>query len=154
VRSAVVITVSDRVASGVRADGSGPVLVEWLTGLGLDVVGPVVVPDDVDQVRQTVRAASDEHQLVVTTGGTGIGPRDRTPEALAPLFDLTVPGVGEAVRAAGPPTACLSRTVAGVVSRCLVIALPGSPAACNDAVTVLTPVVAHALDQLSGGDHL
>jgi len=119
----------------------------------MDVTGPVVVPDDIDVVRATVRAAAGENQLVVTTGGTGIGPRDRTPEALGPLFDLTLPGVGEALRATGPPTACLSRSVAGVVGQCLVVALPGSPGACQDAVEVLTPVLAHALDQLGGGDH-
>ncbi|MDR3069090.1 MAG: MogA/MoaB family molybdenum cofactor biosynthesis protein [Cellulomonas sp.] len=151
-----VVTVSDRVAAGARDDGTGPLLVAWLAGLGLDVTEPTVVPD----VVTTVRAAVRQHlaagaRFVVTTGGTGIGPRDRTPEALAPLFDLVLPGVAEAVRAAGAanPTACLSRTVAGVVGHSLVVALPGSPGACEDAMRVLTPVVAHALDQIDGGDH-
>lgn len=155
-RQARVVTVSDRVASGVRSDGTGPALVTWLAGLGLGVAEPTVVPDDVG----VVRAAVQQHlaagvRLVVTTGGTGIGPRDRTPEALTPMFDLVLPGVAEAVRAAGAdnPTACLSRTVAGVVGQCLVVALPGSVGACQDAMQVLTPVATHALDQLDGGDH-
>ena len=152
---ACVVTVSDRVTSGVRADTTGPLLVRWLAGLGMDVAEPTVVSDDVAQVRDAVeRQLAAGARLVVTTGGTGIGPRDRTPEALGPLFDLTLPGIGEAVRAAGDnPTACLSRAVAGVVGRSLVVALPGSVGACQDAVRVLTPVVAHALDQLDGGDH-
>ncbi len=151
-----VVTVSDRVASGARVDRTGPTLAAWLAGLGLDVTEPTVVPDAVTTVRATVR----QHliagaRFVVTTGGTGIGPRDRTPEALAPMFDLVLPGVGEAVRAASAdnPSACLSRTVAGVVGQSLVVALPGSVGACEDAMRVLTPVVAHALDQLDGGDH-
>ncbi|MCL2849113.1 MAG: MogA/MoaB family molybdenum cofactor biosynthesis protein [Micrococcales bacterium] len=153
-RRGSVVTVSDRVFAGERFDGTGPALVQWLAGLGLDVDGPDVVPDDVDMVRTTVtQHIAAGAQLVLTTGGTGIGPRDRTPEALTPLFDFTVPGVGEAVRAAGPATACLSRAVAGVVGTCLVVALPGSGAACDEAMTLLTPVIAHALDQIDGGDH-
>ncbi len=155
-RQARVVTVSDRVASGARSDGTGPALVAWLDGLGLDVTEPTVVPDDVATVRSQVQQhLAAGARLVVTTGGTGIGPRDRTPEALAPLFDLVLPGVAEAVRAAGAdnPTACLSRTVAGVVGTSLVVALPGSVGACQDAMRVLAPVVVHALDQLDGGDH-
>ncbi|MCL2090823.1 MAG: molybdopterin-binding protein [Micrococcales bacterium] len=151
-----VVTVSDRVASGVRPDVTGPTLVAWLAGLGLEVTEPTVVPDVVAVVRTAVRQhLAAGVRVVVTTGGTGIGPRDRTPEALAPMFDLLLPGVAEAVRAAGAdnPTSCLSRTLAGVVGRSLVVALPGSVGACQDAMRVLTPVVAHALDQLDGGDH-
>lgn len=153
---AAVVTVSDRSARGERADRSGPLLVELLRELGLSVDAPVVVPDEVTAVQAAVRAAASSYDLVVTTGGTGLSPRDVTPEATAPLLDRQVPGIAEALRqrnAAAVPTAVLSRGVAGTIGTTLVINLPGSTGGVRDGVAVLAPVLDHALAQLRGGDH-
>jgi molybdenum cofactor synthesis domain-containing protein len=154
---ALVVTVSNRAAAGVYADRSGPVLVEGLRGLGFDVEGPLVVPDG-DPVEEALReAVGDAYDLVVTTGGTGLSPTDRTPEATRRVIDAEVPGLAEAVRAAGVtagvPTAMLSRGLAGVADRTLVVNLPGSPGGCRDGLAVLGPVLGHAVAQLAGSDH-
>lgn len=153
---AVVITVSTRAAQGVYPDRSGPVLAEALAGLGLDVAPVVVVPDG-PEVGRALREAIAEADLVVTTGGTGINPHDRTPEATRPLLDLELPHltaeVARAGVAKGLPTALLTRGLAGVAGRTLVINLPGSTGGVRDAIEVLGPVIPHALSQLRGGDH-
>jgi molybdenum cofactor biosynthesis protein B len=152
-----VVTVSDRSSRGERPDTSGPLLASLLRELGLSVGEPVVVPDEIDAVQEAVRAAACAYDLVVTTGGTGLSPRDITPEATRPLLDREVPGIAEALRqrgAAAVPTAVLSRGVAGTIGATLVVNLPGSTGGVRDGVAVLAPVLEHALAQLrGGGDH-
>lgn len=163
---ACVLTVSDRVSRGEREDRSGPLARDLLTsGLGdlLEGVDLRVVPDGEDPVREAVAAALGEGaRLVVTTGGTGVSPRDRTPEGTAPLLDRELPGVAAALHAAGAeagPHALLTRGLVGVVDAgpgapgALVANLPGSTGGVRDGLAVLLPLVPHVLDQLTGGDH-
>ena len=153
---AAVITVSDRSHGGLRHDASGPLLAGLLAELGFAVSDVVVVPDEVSDIAAAVLAAAAHHDLVVTTGGTGLSPRDVTPEAVLPLLDRQVPGLAEALREqnrSAVPTTILSRAVAGAIGRTLVVTLPGSTGGVRDGVTVLAPVVGHALAQLQGGDH-
>lgn len=151
---ATVITVSDRCHAGVRPDTSGPLLASLLTDLGFAVAPVVLVPDEVAAIAAAVLAADAD--LVVTTGGTGLSPRDVTPEAVGPLLERLVPGLAEALRLdnrGAVPTSVLSRGVAGTIDRTLVVTLPGSTGGVRDGVAVLAPVVGHALAQLRGGDH-
>ncbi|MBO0900453.1 MogA/MoaB family molybdenum cofactor biosynthesis protein [Cellulomonas sp. zg-ZUI222] len=154
---AVVVTVSDRAAAGTYDDVSGPVLVDGLRALGLRVADRVVVPDGMPVERALRQAVASGAALVLTTGGTGLGPRDLTPEATLAVVDRTVPGIAEALRAdgvrRGVPGALLSRGVAGVAGRTLVVNVAGSPGAARDALEVLAGVLPHALSQLAGGDH-
>ncbi len=155
---ALAITVSNRAAAGVYEDRSGPVLVELLRSSGCDVVdGPLVIPDGeaVEQVlRDSVTAGYD---VAVTTGGTGLTPGDLTPEMTRRVLDREIPGIAESLRAAGAaagvPSAILSRGLAGIASRTLVINLPGSSGGVRDALSVLRPILVHAVDQIRGGDH-
>ena len=151
---AAVVTVSDRSSRGERPDASGPLLAGLLRELGLEVGEPVVVPDEVDAVQAALRAAASSYDLVVTTGGTGLSPRDVTPEATLPLLDRLVPGIAEALRqrnAAAVPTSILSRGLVGTMGATLVVNLPGSTGGVRDGVAVLAPVLEHALAQLRGG---
>ena len=155
----VVVTVSDRSAAGQRPDTTGPVLAEALRDAGAEVVG-TVVPDDVGEVTRALEAAiASGARAVVTTGGTGIGPRDVTPEATAPLIVRQLPGIPELLRqrdAGENPLVALSRGVAGVTARpapAIVINLPGSATAVASAIDVLPTLIAHAVAQLDGGDH-
>jgi molybdenum cofactor synthesis domain-containing protein len=155
-RTARVIVASNRAAAGVYADTSGPLLVEGLRSLGFEVGEPVVVPDG-EPVGEALRSAvADRIDTVLTSGGTGVTPTDRTPEVTAALLDYQVPGIPEALRVASMsrvPSAMLSRGVAGVAGRTLIVNLPGSRGAAKDGLAVLGPVLAHAVDQLRGGDH-
>ena len=155
-RRAEVITVSTRAAAGVYDDDAGPAVAALLRAAGL-VVGDVrVVPDGRATVATEIRAACEDAHLVVTTGGTGLHPRDETPEATLDVVDRQAPGLAEAMRAASlavTPTAMLSRGVAGVRGTTLVVNLPGSPQAAVENLEVVLPVLGHALDQLGGGDH-
>lgn len=153
-RTAVVIIASSRAAAGVYPDRTGPIIEKWLSERGFDVTGPLVVADGPD-----VGAALQESigaDVVLTSGGTGISPTDSTPEETAPLLDVQIPGLAAAVRAEGSdrvPTAVLSRGLAGVAGRTLVINLPGSSGGVRDGLAVLDRVLDHALDQIRGGDH-
>lgn len=152
-----VVTASTRAAAGQWDDTSGPILVDGLRTLGLDVDGPVVVADG-EPVRTALRqAVADGIDLVVTTGGTGHTPRDLTPEMTLQVIDRQSPGLAEAIRAYGVahgvPTAVLSRGVAGLAGSTLIVNAPGSNGGARDAVAALSPVLLHALDQVHGGDH-
>jgi molybdenum cofactor synthesis domain-containing protein len=157
-RRALVVTASNRAAAGVYTDRGGPVLVEGLAALGFTVDGPVVVPDG-DPVEAALRDAVGEgYDVVLTTGGTGLSPTDRTPEATRRVLEREVPGVAEAIRAygvgAGVPTAALSRGLAGLAGRTVIVNLPGSPGGCRDGMAVLSGVLPHAVDQVRGHDHV
>lgn len=154
--TAAVVTVSDRCFAGTREDASGPLLRELLSELGWTVSPVVLVPDEPAAIAEAVTAAVRDHDVVITTGGTGLSPRDVTPEAVAPLLDRTVPGIAEALRQtsrSAVPTSVLSRGIAGTIGSCLVVTLPGSTGGVRDGVAVLAPVLEHAVAQLRGGDH-
>lgn len=156
--AAAVVVASDRCSRGEATDVSGPRAVDLLTAAGLDVAPAVVVPDGARSVREALEAAlNGPVRLVVTCGGTGIGPRDETPEGTLPLLARELPGIADAIRregAATVPTALLSRGLAGLTARGqLVVNLAGSPAAVEQGIAVLTPLLAHVFDQLDGGDH-
>ncbi|GAA2631156.1 MogA/MoaB family molybdenum cofactor biosynthesis protein [Actinomadura fulvescens] len=150
------VTVSNRAAAGVYADKSGPVLVELLQNLGCQVDGPLVIPDG-ERVEEVLRDAVDaEYDLVVTTGGTGLTPMDLTPEMTRRVVEREIPGIAEAMRMQNRdavPAAILSRGLAGVAGRTLIVNLPGSTGGVRDGMAVLAPVLYHALDQIGGGDH-
>ncbi|MDQ1709969.1 MAG: hypothetical protein QOG49_1354 [Frankiaceae bacterium] len=154
---AVVITVSDRSAAGTRADTSGPLAAELLAAQGFSVGDVVIVADDVDAIVTALRVAvAGGADLVCTTGGTGLGPRDVTPEATAAVVERVSPGIADAIRAAGSdrlPTTILSRGTAGTCGRSLIVNLPGSTGGVRDGIAALAPVIAHAVHQLRGGDH-
>jgi molybdenum cofactor synthesis domain-containing protein len=156
---ALAITVSNRAAAGVYEDSSGPVLVELLRAAGCDVVdGPLVIPDG-DAVEEVLRdSITAGYDVAVTTGGTGLTPTDQTPEMTRRVLDREIPGIAEALRsagaAAGVPSAILSRGLAGVASRTLIVNLPGSAGGVRAGMNVLRPVLVHAVDQIRGGDHV
>jgi molybdenum cofactor synthesis domain-containing protein len=154
---ALAITVSNRAAAGIYEDRSGPVLAGLLAEAGCAVDGPAVVPDG-EPVEAALRAAvAGGYDVVVTTGGTGLTPGDLTPEMTRRVLDREIPGIAEAIRAAGAaagiPAAMLSRGLAGLAGGVLIVNLAGSSGGVRDGMKVLTPVLAHAVDQAHGGDH-
>jgi molybdenum cofactor synthesis domain-containing protein len=154
---ALVVTVSTRAASGVYDDRAGPVARDGLREMDFEVDGPQVVPDG-DPVEMALRdAVSAEYDVVVTTGGTGLTPRDLTPEMTRRVIDREVPGIADAIRArgaeAGVLTAVLSRGIAGLAGTTLIVNLPGSPGGVRDGIGVLSGVLGHAVEQAHGGDH-
>jgi molybdenum cofactor synthesis domain-containing protein len=152
-----VIVASNRAADGVYQDTSGPLLVAGLQALGCEVDATPTVVRDGEPVRAAIQAAmNDGMDVVVTSGGTGINPSDRTPDVTQDLVDYEIPGIAEAIRAhsrAAVPTAALSRGRAGVAGRTLVVNLPGSRGGVTDALAVLEPVLPHAVEQVVGSDH-
>lgn len=155
--SAFVLTASDRAAEGSREDASGRALELRLATIGL-AVERKIVSDDQPTIERELRAASGRHQLIVTTGGTGLTPRDVTPQATLAVIDYEVPGLAEAMRAAGrakTPLADLSRAIVGVAGRALVINVPGSPTAAVESIEAILGVIPHALETLAGPhDHM
>jgi molybdenum cofactor synthesis domain-containing protein len=152
-RLAAVVTVSDGVASGIRADTSGSVAAASLEELGFTVAESVVVADGVDSVADVLERLADLVSLVVTTGGTGLGPRDLTPEGTRLVIDREVQGLSEAMRAdtfGKIPFGMLSRGVSGVRGECLIINMPGSPKAVAEGFDVVGPVLVHAVDLATG----
>jgi molybdenum cofactor synthesis domain-containing protein len=156
---ALAVSVSNRASAGVYEDRSGPVLADLLRSAGCSVVdGPVVVPDGGPAERALRDAVASGYDVVVTTGGTGLTPTDQTPEMTRRVIEREIPGIPEALRAAGAAAgvaaAILSRGVAGVAGHTLIVNLPGSTGGVRDGMAVLGPVLAHAVSQINGGDHV
>lgn len=153
---AQVITVSTRASAGVYTDDAGPAVAAVLVGAGFEVGDVTVIPDGRAEVAGAIVAACAGADLVVTSGGTGCTPRDLTPEATRDVIEREVPGLAEGMRAASlavTPMAMLSRAVAGIRGRTLVVNLPGSPKGAVECLSAVLPVLPHAVDQLRGGDH-
>lgn len=155
-----IITVSDKAARGEREDRGGPAVRELLATFGGTAVEAVIVPDEVERIQAELRRLADDRRLdlVFTTGGTGLAPRDVTPQATLEVLDYEVPGLAEAMRAASravTPAAMLSRMVAGVRGRTLIVNLPGSPKGVRECLAVIAPALPHAVETLRGevGDH-
>lgn len=152
---AAVITLSDKASAGLRADASGPLLVGLLQGIGAVAREAIVIPDDQPTIERTLCELADggDVDLVLTTGGTGLAPRDHTPEATVAVADRLAPGFAEAMRAASQtvtPNAMLSRATSAVRKKTLIINMPGSPKACGEQFAVIAPVLDHAVETLRG----
>jgi molybdenum cofactor synthesis domain-containing protein len=152
-----VVTVSDSGYAGQREDVSGPLLADLLADLGIEVAVRTMVPDEMEQIRRVLTHLADEEglDLVLTTGGTGLTPRDRTPEATRTVIDRQVPGLAEVLRAEGyrrTPLAVISRGVAGIRGMTLIVNLPGSPRAVREGMEILAPILHHAVRMVRGVD--
>jgi molybdenum cofactor synthesis domain-containing protein len=155
-RSGRVVIASTRAAAGVYEDRTGPLIVDWLNQKGITAPAPAVVADGPDVSDALLAAIGENADVIITSGGTGISPTDRTAEATAEIVDYQIPGLADAIRRSGlphVPTSVLSRGVCGVRGRTLIVNLPGSTGGVKDGLGVLDEVLEHALDQLSGKDH-
>jgi molybdopterin adenylyltransferase len=158
VTMAGIIVISDGCHQGIRADKSGPVIAEYLEKARIEIALKATVPDDTDEIRKVLREMTDNLRvdLVVTTGGTGLGPRDVTPEAMNGIFEREVPGIAMALLVRGlasTPMAMISRGRAGIRKGSLIVNLPGSPKAVREGMETLIPIVDHALEMMKGGGH-
>jgi molybdenum cofactor synthesis domain-containing protein len=155
-RTGRVVIASTRAATGVYEDRCGPIIVDWLNARGIFAPGATVVADGADVSRALFAAIGENVDLIITSGGTGISPTDRTADATADIVDYQIPGLADAIRRSGlphVPTSVLSRGVCGVRGRTLIVNLPGSTGGVKDGLGVLDDVLGHALDQLAGQDH-
>jgi molybdenum cofactor synthesis domain-containing protein len=153
---ALAVTISTRAASGVYEDRSGAVLAELLSEYGCHVRGPVIVPDGPPVKTVLEQAVAEGFDVVVTSGGTGLTPTDQTPEMTRQVITREVPGIADAIRLGNReavPTSILSRGLAGIAGNTLIVNLPGSTGGVRDGMAILGPVLAHAVDQIGGGDH-
>ena len=155
--SAGIITVSDKGSQGKREDKSGPAIAEMLAGAAIQVTKTLIVPDETDQISQAIIEFADvDHlDLILTTGGTGVSPRDLTPDATLQVIDKAIPGMAEAMRYASmkiTPHAMISRAVAGIRGRSLIINLPGSPKGARENLTAVLPALQHAIEKIKGDD--
>ena len=155
--NAGIITVSDKGSQGKRQDLSGPAIAEMLAGAAIEIKQTCIVPDEVDQIQQAIIKFADVEKLdlILTTGGTGVSPRDLTPDATLKVIDKEIPGMAEAMRIASmkiTPHAMISRAVAGIRGRSLIINLPGSPKGAKENLSVVLPAIAHAIEKIKGDD--
>ncbi len=155
--SAGIITVSDKGSQGKREDKSGPAIAEMLAGAAIQVTKTLIVPDEIDQISQAIIkfADADHLDLILTTGGTGVSPRDLTPDATLQVIDKAIPGMAEAMRYASmkiTPHAMISRAVAGIRGHSLIINLPGSPKGAKENLTAVLPALQHAIEKIKGDD--
>lgn len=156
--NAGIITVSDKGSQGKRQDLSGPAIAEMLAGAGIEIKQTLIIPDEVEQIQKTIIQFADVEKLdvILTTGGTGVSPRDLTPDATLKVLDKEVPGMAEAMRLASmkiTPHAMISRAVAGIRGRCLIINLPGSPKGAKENLAAVLPALQHAIEKIKGDDH-
>jgi molybdopterin adenylyltransferase len=150
----VVLTISDSRSRGQAQDESGPTAASFLRGLAIDVRTPEIIPDELENISRRIREYVNQVNLIVTTGGTGVGPRDVTPEAVRPLFDRELPGFGEIMRTATfakTPLSIISRGGAGIAGKTLIVMLPGSPKGVRECLECIGPAIKHILKVLSVG---
>jgi molybdenum cofactor synthesis domain-containing protein len=155
--NAGIITVSDKGSQGKREDKSGPAIAEMLAGAAIDIKHTLIIPDEVDQIQKAIIQFADVEKLdvILTTGGTGVSPRDLTPDATLKVIDKEVPGMAEAMRYASmkiTPHAMISRAVAGIRGRSLIINLPGSPKGAKENLAAVLPALQHAIEKIRGDD--
>lgn len=155
--SAGIITVSDKGSQGKREDKSGPVIAELLAGAAISIKKTIIIPDEIDQIAEAIVQFADieKLELILTTGGTGVSPRDLTPDATLKVLDKEIPGMAEAMRASSmkiTPHAMISRAVAGIRGRSLIINLPGSPKGAKENLSVVMPALRHTMEKIQGDD--
>jgi len=155
--SAGIITVSDKGSQGQRDDLSGPAIAEMLAGAAIEIRHTIIIPDEKDQIRKTIIDFSDVKRLdlILTTGGTGVSPRDVTPDATLDVIDKQIPGMAEAMRHESmrvTPHAMISRAVAGIRGKSLILNLPGSPKSVRENLAVVLPALKHAIEKIKGDD--
>jgi molybdenum cofactor synthesis domain-containing protein len=154
---AAIITVSDKGSQGKRQDLSGPAIAEMLAGAAIEIKNSLVVPDEIDQIQKAIINFADIEKvdLILTTGGTGVSPRDVTPDATLKIIDKQIPGMAEAMRFQSnkiTPYAMISRAIAGIRGKCLIINLPGSPGGAKENLAVILPALKHAVEKIKGDD--